>query len=190
MSTTENTNIDSTYSGSLKQDNRRTKQVKYSGRLFSEERDIHSHVPSVEYNINAGLVLNWGKKLVDRFVAIGEEGAEQLNAFSRQWKKEIFWIYPHIPKIRKALIAWEKFKPMSIMMAPWWPGQILFIHLLTGSSRYIVHEESSLILNPGKEMTKMKTYYIQEKSPHSSWIKSGTRKDTIKRVFRQCKHGQ
>ncbi|KAA6352890.1 MAG: hypothetical protein EZS28_051583 [Streblomastix strix] len=52
-------------------------------------------------------------KLVDRFMAIGEEeeGAEWLNAFSRPWKGEIFWIHPPIPKIVKALIAWEKFKP-------------------------------------------------------------------------------
>ncbi|KAA6379279.1 MAG: hypothetical protein EZS28_025194 [Streblomastix strix] len=40
-------------------------------------------------------------KLVDRFVTIGEveEGAEWLNAFSRLWNEEIFWIYPPIPKI-------------------------------------------------------------------------------------------
>ncbi|KAA6361349.1 MAG: hypothetical protein EZS28_043124, partial [Streblomastix strix] len=44
-------------------------------------------------------------KLMDRFVAIGEEeeGAEWLNAFSRPWKEEIFWIHPPIPKIGKAL---------------------------------------------------------------------------------------
>ncbi|KAA6404284.1 MAG: hypothetical protein EZS28_000193 [Streblomastix strix] len=49
-------------------------------------------------------------KLVDRFVAIGEEekGAEWLNAFLRLWKEEIFWIHPPIPKNGKALITWEK----------------------------------------------------------------------------------
>ncbi|KAA6375768.1 MAG: hypothetical protein EZS28_028708 [Streblomastix strix] len=52
MSTTENTNSDSTYSGSFKQDNRRTKQVKYSGRVFSKERDIHSPVLSLADNTN------------------------------------------------------------------------------------------------------------------------------------------
>ncbi|KAA6394108.1 MAG: putative Transposon Ty3-I Gag-Pol polyprotein [Streblomastix strix] len=97
-------------------------------------------------------------KLVDRFVAIGEEeeGAEWLNAFSRPWKEEIFWIHPPIPKIGKALIPWEKFKPKSIMIALWWSGQIWFTSLLTDSSRYLILGESSLILNPGKEMSKKK----------------------------------
>ncbi|KAA6353969.1 MAG: hypothetical protein EZS28_050504, partial [Streblomastix strix] len=62
MSTTENTNTDSTYSGNLKQDNRRTKQVKYSGRLISKERNIHSPLPSVGENINTGLFRNRGKQ--------------------------------------------------------------------------------------------------------------------------------
>ncbi|KAA6370438.1 MAG: hypothetical protein EZS28_034033 [Streblomastix strix] len=97
-------------------------------------------------------------KLVDRFVTIGEEeeGAEWLNAFSRPWKEEIFWIHQPIPKIGKAMIAWEKFKPKSIMIAPWWPGQIWFTSLLTDSSRYLILGESSLILNPGKEMIRKK----------------------------------
>ncbi|KAA6369948.1 MAG: hypothetical protein EZS28_034527, partial [Streblomastix strix] len=45
-------------------------------------------------------------KLVDRFMAIGEEeeGADWLNAFSRPWNEEIFQIHPPIPKIGKALI--------------------------------------------------------------------------------------
>ncbi|KAA6379536.1 MAG: hypothetical protein EZS28_024935, partial [Streblomastix strix] len=62
MSTTENTNKDSTYSGNLKQNNRRTKQVKYPGRLFSKERNIHSPVSSVGDNTNSGLVRNRGKQ--------------------------------------------------------------------------------------------------------------------------------
>ncbi|KAA6359907.1 MAG: hypothetical protein EZS28_044565, partial [Streblomastix strix] len=84
-------------------------------------------------------------KLVDKFVAIGEEEeeAEWLNAFSRPWKEEIFWIHPPIPKIGKALIAWERFKPKSIMIVPWWPGQIWFTSLLTDSSRYLILGESS-----------------------------------------------
>ncbi|KAA6377176.1 MAG: hypothetical protein EZS28_027297 [Streblomastix strix] len=62
MSTTENTNTDSTYSWNIKQDNRRTKQVKYPGRLFSNERSIHSPVSSVGDNTNTGLVRNRGKQ--------------------------------------------------------------------------------------------------------------------------------
>ncbi|KAA6393403.1 MAG: hypothetical protein EZS28_011073 [Streblomastix strix] len=62
MSTTENTNTDSTYSGSFKQNNRRTKQVKYPRRLFSRERDIHSLVLSVVDNTNTGLVRNMRKQ--------------------------------------------------------------------------------------------------------------------------------
>ncbi|KAA6368765.1 MAG: hypothetical protein EZS28_035709 [Streblomastix strix] len=62
MSTTENTNTDSTYSGSFKQDNRLAKQVKYPGRLFSKERDFHSPVLSVAENTNIGLVRNRGKQ--------------------------------------------------------------------------------------------------------------------------------
>ncbi|KAA6371229.1 MAG: hypothetical protein EZS28_033244, partial [Streblomastix strix] len=58
MSTTENTNTDSTYSGSFKQDNRRTKQIEHSGRLFSKERDFHSPVLSMADNTNTGLVRN------------------------------------------------------------------------------------------------------------------------------------
>ncbi|KAA6394463.1 MAG: hypothetical protein EZS28_010016 [Streblomastix strix] len=62
MSTTESTNTDSTYSGSFKQDNRRTKQVKYPGRLFSKEISIHSPVSSVGDNTNNGLVRDRGKQ--------------------------------------------------------------------------------------------------------------------------------
>ncbi|KAA6365739.1 MAG: hypothetical protein EZS28_038733, partial [Streblomastix strix] len=72
MSTTENTNKDSTYSGNLKQDNRRTKQVKYPRRLFSKERDIHSPLLSVVENINTGPVRN-----------IGKPTREQIRANSR-----------------------------------------------------------------------------------------------------------
>ncbi|KAA6354930.1 MAG: hypothetical protein EZS28_049543, partial [Streblomastix strix] len=42
------------------------------------------------------------------------------------------------------------------MIAFWWPGQIWFTHLLIGSCRYLILGDSSLILNPGKEMMKMK----------------------------------
>ncbi|KAA6387833.1 MAG: putative Transposon Ty3-G Gag-Pol polyprotein [Streblomastix strix] len=62
MSITENTNQDSTYFRSIKQDNRRTKQVKYPGRLFSKERDIHSPVLSMGDITNTGLARNRGKQ--------------------------------------------------------------------------------------------------------------------------------
>ncbi|KAA6368734.1 MAG: hypothetical protein EZS28_035741, partial [Streblomastix strix] len=124
-------------------------------------------------------------KLVNRFVAIGEEEeeAEWLNALSRPWKEEIFWIHPPIPKIGKALIAWEKFKLKSVMIAPWWPGQIWFTSLLTDCSRYLILGENSLILNPGEEMMKKWTFYHQEKSRHSSWTMSRLKKKIINRVF-------
>ncbi|KAA6390317.1 MAG: hypothetical protein EZS28_014158 [Streblomastix strix] len=60
MSTSENTNTDSTYSGNLKQDNRHTKQTKHPGRLLSQERNIHSPVPSVGENSNTEFVRNRG----------------------------------------------------------------------------------------------------------------------------------
>ncbi|KAA6361099.1 MAG: hypothetical protein EZS28_043373, partial [Streblomastix strix] len=56
MSTTENTNTDSTYSGNLKQDNRRTKQTRHLRRLLSKERVTHNPVPGVGDNANTGLV--------------------------------------------------------------------------------------------------------------------------------------
>ncbi|KAA6377895.1 MAG: hypothetical protein EZS28_026579 [Streblomastix strix] len=62
MSTTVNINTDSTYSGSFKQDNRLTKQVKQPGQLFSKERDIQSPVLSEVDNTNTGLVRNRGKQ--------------------------------------------------------------------------------------------------------------------------------
>ncbi|KAA6369048.1 MAG: hypothetical protein EZS28_035426 [Streblomastix strix] len=62
MSTTENTKTDSTYSEGIKQDNRRTKQIKNPVRLFSKERNIHSPVSSVGNNTNTGLVRNRGKQ--------------------------------------------------------------------------------------------------------------------------------
>ncbi|KAA6361360.1 MAG: hypothetical protein EZS28_043113, partial [Streblomastix strix] len=58
MSTTENKITDSTYSGSFNQDNRRSQQVKYPGRLFSKERDIRSPALSVVDNTNIGFVRN------------------------------------------------------------------------------------------------------------------------------------
>ncbi|KAA6370944.1 MAG: hypothetical protein EZS28_033528, partial [Streblomastix strix] len=54
--------------------------------------------------------------------------------FSRPWKEEIFWIHSPIPKIGKALIACEKFKPKLIMIAPGQLGQIWIKHLQTGIS--------------------------------------------------------
>ncbi|KAA6379925.1 MAG: hypothetical protein EZS28_024551, partial [Streblomastix strix] len=158
MSTTENTNTDSTYSGNIEQDNRRTKYVRYPGRLFSKGRSIHSPVSSVGDNTKSGLVHNRGKQTRGyiRGNRRGRGRGEWLNAFSRPWKEEIFWIHPPIPKIGKALIAWEKFKPKSIMIAPWRPGQIWFTSLLTDCCRYLILGESSLILNPGKEMMKKK----------------------------------
>ncbi|KAA6399028.1 MAG: hypothetical protein EZS28_005445 [Streblomastix strix] len=62
MSTAENTNSVSTYSRCIKQDNGRTKQVKYPGRLFSKERDIQSPMPRLGNNTNTGLVRNRGKQ--------------------------------------------------------------------------------------------------------------------------------
>ncbi|KAA6368500.1 MAG: hypothetical protein EZS28_035972, partial [Streblomastix strix] len=61
MTTTENTNTDSTYYGNIKQDNRHTKQVKYPVRLFSKEGSVHSPVSSVGDNTNTRLVRNRGK---------------------------------------------------------------------------------------------------------------------------------
>ncbi|KAA6396710.1 MAG: hypothetical protein EZS28_007763 [Streblomastix strix] len=97
-------------------------------------------------------------KLVDRFVAIGEEEEESewLNAFSRSWKEEIFWKDSPIPKNGKALIAQKKFKPKSIVISPRWLDQIRFKHLLTDCSRQYILGESFLILNQDKEMMKRK----------------------------------
>ncbi|KAA6372941.1 MAG: hypothetical protein EZS28_031534, partial [Streblomastix strix] len=158
MTTTENANTDTTYSRTIKQNKRYTKYTKHPGRLLSKERVIHSSVPSAVANFNSGLVCNRENKFVDRFVVIVEESveAEQLNAFSRSWQKEIFWIHPPIPKNRKALNACEWFKPKSIVIAAWWPGQIWFTSLLADGSKYFILGESSLILNPGKEMMRKK----------------------------------
>ncbi|KAA6379245.1 MAG: hypothetical protein EZS28_025230 [Streblomastix strix] len=62
MSTTENTKTNSKQSRIFKQDNRRTKQVEHPGRLFSKERNIHSHLSSVGDNTNTRLVRNRGKQ--------------------------------------------------------------------------------------------------------------------------------
>ncbi|KAA6373127.1 MAG: hypothetical protein EZS28_031349 [Streblomastix strix] len=98
-------------------------------------------------------------KLMDRFAAVEQQEelkeSKWINAISRLLKEEIFWIPPIIAKIVKALIAWERFKPKSIMIAPWWPGQIWFTSLLTDSSKYLILGENSLILNPEKVMKRM-----------------------------------
>ncbi|KAA6357895.1 MAG: hypothetical protein EZS28_046579 [Streblomastix strix] len=62
MSTTENTNSDSTNPRNIKQNSRRIKQTKHLGRLFSKERDIHSPVLNMVDNFNTGLVRNRGKQ--------------------------------------------------------------------------------------------------------------------------------
>ncbi|KAA6379278.1 MAG: hypothetical protein EZS28_025193 [Streblomastix strix] len=71
------------------------------------------------------------------------------------------------------------------MIAPWWPGQIWFSHLLTDSSRYFIIGESSRILNQGKEMIKKKDMLPPEKIAallmDHELIKEG--------VPRQCEHG-
>ncbi|KAA6377973.1 MAG: hypothetical protein EZS28_026498 [Streblomastix strix] len=97
-------------------------------------------------------------KLVDRYVATVEEEKETdwLNAFSKPSKEKIFWILPPILKIAKILIAWEMFYPKSIMIAPWWPGQIWFTSLLTGSSTYLFLRKSIQILNQRIEITTTK----------------------------------
>ncbi|KAA6358009.1 MAG: hypothetical protein EZS28_046465 [Streblomastix strix] len=90
--TTENANTDSTHFRTIKQNNRHTKCTKCTERLLSKEGVIHSSVPDMVANFNTGLVCNRENKFVDRFVIIVEEKvkAEQLNAFSRLWKEEIF----------------------------------------------------------------------------------------------------
>ncbi|KAA6360081.1 MAG: hypothetical protein EZS28_044394 [Streblomastix strix] len=66
-------------------------------------------------------------------------------------------------KIGEALIAWEKFKPKSIVITPRWPGQISFTQQLTGSCSYLLLGEGSLILNLEKEMMKRKELLPQRK---------------------------
>ncbi|KAA6396259.1 MAG: hypothetical protein EZS28_008213 [Streblomastix strix] len=74
----KNTNTDSTYSRNIKQDNRRTKQVKYPGRLFSKETDIHISMLGVADNPNTGLVRSRGKQtrgqIRDNRRGIGRDG--------------------------------------------------------------------------------------------------------------------
>ncbi|KAA6389441.1 MAG: hypothetical protein EZS28_015031 [Streblomastix strix] len=144
MSTTEKTNTDSTYSGNIKQDNRRTKQVKYPGRLFRKKEIFIAMCQAWQITPTLDMFATGENKLLDRFVAIGEEeeGAELLNAFLRPWKEEIFWIHPPNPKTGKALIAWEMFNPKSIMILP--------------CSRYLTFGESSMIQIPGNEMRQKK----------------------------------
>ncbi|KAA6380588.1 MAG: hypothetical protein EZS28_023885 [Streblomastix strix] len=154
--TFENTNSDSTYSRNLKQDNRCISRLSTHGDYQIKKEIFIALCQAWEITPTLDLFATGENKLVDRFVAIGEkeEEAEWLNGFLRPWKEEIFWIHPPIPKIGKALIAWEKFNSKSIMIAPWWPGQIWITHLLTDSSRFLILVESSMILNQGKEMTK------------------------------------
>ncbi|KAA6369411.1 MAG: hypothetical protein EZS28_035064 [Streblomastix strix] len=126
---------------------------------YSAKREIFTSLCQVwEIIPTQDLFATRKNRLMDRFMAIGEEvkGVEGLNAFSRPRKEEIFWIHPQIPKIENALIAKEKFRPKSIMIAPWWPVQMRYTHLLTDSSLYLILGESSLFLNPGKEMMKRK----------------------------------
>ncbi|KAA6385620.1 MAG: hypothetical protein EZS28_018851 [Streblomastix strix] len=62
ISTTENANTDSTYSGSIKQDNRRTKLIKHPGRLFSKAKNIQSFGSGMVDNSNTGLTRNRGQQ--------------------------------------------------------------------------------------------------------------------------------
>ncbi|KAA6397539.1 MAG: hypothetical protein EZS28_006931 [Streblomastix strix] len=107
-------------------------------------------------------------KLVDRFMAIGEEEEEEeeelLNEFQRPWMEQIFWIHPPIPKIGKALIAWEKLEPKSFMKEPWQPGQIWFIHLLTGSSRYLFTWRELSDSKPGEGDDEKEGYITSRKN--------------------------
>ncbi|KAA6393551.1 MAG: hypothetical protein EZS28_010927 [Streblomastix strix] len=64
--------------------------------------------------------------------------------------EDIFWIYRPFQKIEKTLIAWEKFEPKSFMIAPWWPGQIWFTYLLTGSCRYLILRREHFDSEPGE----------------------------------------
>ncbi|KAA6374273.1 MAG: hypothetical protein EZS28_030199 [Streblomastix strix] len=156
---------DSTYTRNLKQDNRCISRLSTKGdyqikkEIFIALCQVWEIIPILD------LFATGENKLMDRFVAIGEEEeeVEWLNAVLRPWKEEIFRINPPIPKIGKALIAWEKFKPKSIMIVPWWPGQIWITHLLAGSSRYLILVESSLILNQGKETTKREDMLLSGK---------------------------
>ncbi|KAA6402779.1 MAG: hypothetical protein EZS28_001689 [Streblomastix strix] len=49
------------------------------------------------------------------------------------------------------------------MIAPWWPGQIRFTLLLTGSNRYVFLRKSIQILNPSKEITTSKDISLSRK---------------------------
>ncbi|KAA6403168.1 MAG: hypothetical protein EZS28_001294 [Streblomastix strix] len=85
MSITENTNYNSTYSWSFKQDNRRTKQTKSPGRFFSKEKDIHSSVPSVGDNTKIGLVPNRGKQIRGQ-INSNRRGSERDRVVKRVYK--------------------------------------------------------------------------------------------------------
>ncbi|KAA6384813.1 MAG: hypothetical protein EZS28_019662 [Streblomastix strix] len=128
-------------------------------------------------------------KLVDRFLA-AEEGEEQveaewINAFMKPLKNEIFWIHIQIPKIGKAMAAWNRFKLTSILIAPRWPGQILFTYLQVDSSRYPILGENSLILNPENEIMKRKVMLKPGKIVAFLMDKESNKKETINRVFEQ-----
>ncbi|KAA6359199.1 MAG: hypothetical protein EZS28_045274 [Streblomastix strix] len=91
------------------------------GDYSVKKRDIHRSVSDMVDTSNTGdLLATKQNKLVDRFIAINEsdEGPEWINAFSRSWKEEIFWFLLQIPKLGKAMIASNMFKPKAIIIAP------------------------------------------------------------------------
>ncbi|KAA6364196.1 MAG: hypothetical protein EZS28_040277, partial [Streblomastix strix] len=94
---------------------------------YSANKEIF-RILCLEWQITPALYLftTEENKLLERFVAINEqkEEAVRLNAFSRPWRKQIFWIYTLIPKTGKVQITWYKFKPKSFMIEQWWLGQV------------------------------------------------------------------
>ncbi|KAA6403542.1 MAG: hypothetical protein EZS28_000932 [Streblomastix strix] len=113
MSLTENTNADSTYFKSIKQDNRCSKWTKQTVRIYSKERDIHSPLPCVGENINSGPVRNMGKqtrgqirnnrrgrgrgRMVERIFEIMEGGdLSGPSTNSENWKNT-----DHLGKVKK-----------------------------------------------------------------------------------------
>ncbi|KAA6388582.1 MAG: hypothetical protein EZS28_015892 [Streblomastix strix] len=190
-STTENKNSNSTYSRNIKQNIGRTKQIKYLGRLFSKERDIHSPVPSVVDKIDTGLVHNRGKqtrglihdnrrgrgrgRMVER-VFETMEGGDLLDppTNSEDWKSP-----DRLGKVQ------TKVNHDSTLVA-----RSNMVHTLTYRQQLILYSWRELSDSEFWEGNDEKERYAftKKKQQHSSQIKSRKRKKIIIVVPRQCEH--
>ncbi|KAA6364689.1 MAG: putative Transposon Ty3-I Gag-Pol polyprotein [Streblomastix strix] len=134
---------------------------------------IHCQIWKVALTLD--LFTTKDNKVTDWYVTLNEEEEAEtqwIDAFSKPWQNELFWIHPPISKQARSQIIGDSSNQSQLFQLH--GGQVKH-----GSHLYQTNATDTQFL--GRHLRyrvragrcdKRKTYFHQEKQPHSSWIKS------------------